>query len=151
MQEKPEVDPYNCVGEDGVHTAPIEQDEQRSHQATGQQIAIEQRAAIKEGDDCDGDDVVDDDRSSQKHSQFDGDAAAEQHNQGDCEGCIGPDRDAPSVPQFRGGNGGIQCSRQRNASQRGNDDTRTFEAKFESKVDFLIVFFDEKRPALFSV
>ena len=65
-------------------------------------------------------DVVDDDRRGQEHAQLDGDAVAEQHDQRDREGRVGPDRNAPSVPQFRRCDRCIDDRRQDDAAQRGD-------------------------------
>ena len=44
------------------------------------------------------DDVIDDDRRSQKHAQLDRDPVAEQYDERNREGRVGTNRNAPSMP-----------------------------------------------------
>ena len=80
VKKEPEDDAADRVRQSGVNAGSVEYNQQRGHYTGGYQITHVDRASVKQRDNCNRHDVVDDDCRSQEYAQLDRDAVAKEHN-----------------------------------------------------------------------
>src|SRR5690606_33683315 len=97
---------------------------QDGHNTNGcnQEGAVVQATRVEEGNDQDGDQVINNGQRQQKHPQAGGQGAAQQGQHTHCKGNIGGGRNGPTHQHSRVGiHGGVDQRRQSNGGQGSTD------------------------------